>query len=414
MGKVWGIGYFCSMATIKFIIRSDSETASIYVRFKEGRLIDLTAKTNFIINSKDWSITKGQPKNLNDASLKRLNNDLTIFKTNLLSHYNKTLNKVEVANQWLKNFINPPQQTDAITNKLVAYFDYYIKHKTELKPSGITKLKGIKHLLERFQIASKSVFIISDVNANFKLSFDDFCKSEMYAPNTISRAFKFVKTICYHARNNNIETSPQLDALTTKNLKVEKVYLTKDELNLVEKVILPNNYLNNARQWLLISCETGQRVSDFLRFTKDMIRYEGGKPLIEFTQRKTNKIMTVPLSKCVIKILESNGGDFPHTLSDQRYNDYIKEVCKLANLTQKVKGSKPETKEGITRKQSGVFEKWELVTSHIGRRSFATNNYGIIPTSLLIAATGHSTEKMFLEYIGKTDTQKALQLADYF
>ncbi len=54
------------------------------------------------------------------------------------------------------------------------------------------------------------------------------------------------------------------------------------------------------------------------------------------------------------------------------------------------------------------------VTSHIGRRSFATNNYGKIPTSLLISATGHSTEQMFLEYIGKTDTQKAMQLADYF
>ena len=55
-----------------------------------------------------------------------------------------------------------------------------------------------------------------------------------------------------------------------------------------------------------------------------------------------------------------------------------------------------------------------ISTSHIGRRSFATNNYGTIPTALLIGVTGHSTETMFLEYIGKTDTQKAIQLADYF
>ena len=61
-----------------------------------------------------------------------------------------------------------------------------------------------------------------------------------------------------------------------------------------------------------------------------------------------------------------------------------------------------------------MFEKWELVTSHIGRRSFATNNYGRIPTSLLINVTGHSTETMFLEYIGKTVTEKAIQLAEYF
>jgi hypothetical protein len=55
-----------------------------------------------------------------------------------------------------------------------------------------------------------------------------------------------------------------------------------------------------------------------------------------------------------------------------------------------------------------------LVSSHIGRRSFATNNYGRIPTSLLINVTGHSTEGMFLEYIGKSNTEKAIQLAEYF
>jgi len=170
--------------------------------------------------------------------------------------------------------------------------------------------------------------------------------------------------------------------------------------------------LTNARDWLLISCETGQRVSDFLRFKKDMIRHENDKPLIEFTQVKTAKIMTVPLSKRVMAILKRRKGQFPRQISDQKYNDYIKAVCKLAGLTYKVKGSLKDPK--TNRKKTGTFQKWELVSSHIGRRSFATNNYGRIPTSLLIGATGHSTEKMFLEYIGKSDSDKALQLAEYF
>lgn len=62
MGKEWENSYICAMATIKFIVRGKSETASIYVRFKEGRLFDVTAKTNYIIDSNDWSETKGQPK----------------------------------------------------------------------------------------------------------------------------------------------------------------------------------------------------------------------------------------------------------------------------------------------------------------------------------------------------------------
>jgi integrase len=67
------------------------------------------------------------------------------------------------------------------------------------------------------------------------------------------------------------------------------------------------------------------------------------------------------------------------------------------------------------RKKSGVFEKWRLISSHVGRRSFATNYWGgPIPTPLLMRMTGHSTEKMFLDYIGKTDTHQAIELAKYF
>jgi len=65
-------------------------------------------------------------------------------------------------------------------------------------------------------------------------------------------------------------------------------------------------------------------------------------------------------------------------------------------------------------KETGIFEKWELVTSHIGRRSFATNFYGEIPTSYLIYVTGHSTESMFLNYIGKSNKDLALELTKYF
>jgi len=41
----------------------------------------------------------------------------------------------------------------------------------------------------------------------------------------------------------------------------------------------------------------------------------------------------------------------------------------------------------VTRKKHGVFAKWKLVSSHIGRRSFATNHFGKIPTPIIMAAT---------------------------
>ena len=295
------------------------------------------------------------------------------------------------------------------------YFDYYALHKkSTIEASTHTKLNVNKHLVERFQKATKTEYFIKDVDANFKLNFESYCKKENYAQNTIARTIKFIKTICYHARNNGIEAHFQLNSITAKIEKVEKIFLTIDEIEQIQNKKLELDYLINARDWLIISCETGQRVSDFMRFKKEQIRYEGKVPLIEFTQVKTGKKMAIPLSKKVIAILKKRKGNFPRQISDQRYNEYIKEVCKIAELDEKTKGSKSKTNDKITRKKSGTFEKWELVTSHIGRRSFATNNYGRIPTSLLINVTGHSTETMFLEYIGKTVTEKAIQLAEYF
>lgn len=404
------------MATIKFFLQSKNNPAGIYVRLKEGRIIDAKAKTKFIINPEDWSSTKGQPKNLKDEGYKRLKAQLETLSTALLKHFNESTGKVAIDTKWLKDFISPPLQTllnGDVPNKLVAYFNYYgIVKENELRVASSKKLKVIQHLLERFEKESKVEFLIKDVNTNFKKEFEDYCKKENYASNTIARMISFIKTICYHAQDNGLETHFQLKKLSVKYVKADKVYLTKEELEQIENCKLDSETFENVRDWLLISCETGQRVSDFLRFDKEQIRYENNKPLIEFTQVKTGKIMTVPLSKKVMAILDKREGNFPRQISDQKYNEYVKEVCRLAGLTHKVKGSRknPETE----RKETGIFEKWQLVSSHIGRRSFATNNYGIIPTSLLIGATGHSTEKMFLEYIGKTDTQKAMQLAEYF
>ena len=407
--------YICFMATINYFIQSKNNPAGIYVRLRDGRDIDAKAKTKFAINPDDWSAVKGQPKNLKDTSFKKLHNELIKSSTELLNHFNNSINKNPINTQWLKDFINPTQQTGSIPTKLIDYFDYYSLHKeSTIETSTHKKLKVNKHLLERFQKETQKEYFIKDVNLDFKLHFEDYCKKQKYAINTIARAIKFIKTICYHARNNGIETHFQLDNISVKLQKIDKIYLTIDELEKIEKTELEHDYLCNAKDWLLISCETGQRVSDFMRFKKDWIRYEGKVPLIEFSQIKTGKTMAIPLSKKVMTILKKRKGDFPRQISDQKYNEYIKDVCKLAEINQMVKGSKAKTEGKITRKENGTFEKWELVTSHIGRRSFATNNYGRIPTSLLINVTGHSTETMFLEYIGKTVTEKAIELAKYF
>src|SRR5699024_1827492 len=120
--------------------------------------------------------------------------------------------------------------------------------------------------------------------------------------------------------------------------------------------------------------------------------------------------------------LDKRNGNFPRPISDQRYNDYIKKVCKKAGLNDLMEGKKTvciaDDPDNATkndyRKKIGLCKKYKLVSSHIGRRSFATNYYGKVPTSVLISITGHSTEKMFLKYIHKSETDTAKDALKYF
>ena len=123
------------------------------------------------------------------------------------------------------------------------------------------------------------------------------------------------------------------------------------------------------------------------------------------------------------KTIEKYDGEFPYKISDQRFNEYLKDVCKLVGINVPTEGAVlvnldegtdiPESKHRW-RKQYGKYPKYELVSSHICRRSYATNFYGEMPTSWLLSITGHSTEKQFLEYVGKPEIDTAKQIANYY
>jgi integrase len=412
------------MATVNFLYRSSKEKAPLVLRLLfryNNKDFVFGTKTNLEVSKHYWINLHSlkRPKDIEVANKQRkIHNELNNIENHVLAAFKEVTPSV-ITKEWLQLqidlYYNPTERQKEIPTDLISYIDFYIEYrKHEIKPTSIKKYNVIKHKLERMQTDRKRTILIKEVNDSFKNEFVSYQKNNSYAQNTIQRELVFLKTFCKHARFIGLETNPQLDSIKIERAKAEKIYLTFDELEAIERKEFENDYLDNARDWLIISCYTGQRVSDFLRFTSDMIRIENGKRLLEFTQKKTGKLMTVPLHSKVLQILEKRGGDFPRQISDQRYNDYIKEVCKLTGVKSKIQGGKQvETSNGI-RKVSGVYPKYELVTSHIGRRSFATNFYGKIPTTYLIYITGHSSEAMFLNYIGKSNKDLALEISNYF
>ena len=414
------------MATINFYYRSKKEQANLTakLRFSDNKEnFVITAKTPIRTCLEVWS--KRKAKRIDDVIIRNevleLLKKLSDLEAYLIDSFENEVDKKRPQQkQWFTKIIESFFiENNDLPTKLSKYIDFYIKvRENEISKGLRLRFEVLKKRISELETEQKREYKISEVNESFKNLFIDFYTKNNYSQNYIKKHFSFLKQICNHAKYNGLEVSPQLDKLRIKGEKTPKIYLTPSELEKIEATTFKRENLEITKDWLIISCYTGQRVSDFLKFTPEMIRTENGKKLIEFTQKKTDKKMTIPVHAKVLEILEKNGGKFPKRLLDQKYNGYLKEVCRKAKINTPTKGRKSiniGTKENpVYRNKTDVYPKYELISSHVGRRSFATNFYGKIPTTFLIYITGHSTEAMFLNYIGKSNKDLALEVSDYF
>lgn len=190
------------------------------------------------------------------------------------------------------------------------------------------------------------------------------------------------------------------------NEDVDTVYLNETELQLLkDSDFSDTHYLDRVRDWFLLLAWTGSRFSDLAKIGKTDIK-DG---FITFRQQKTNAKVTIPLHPVVLEVLEKYEYQMPEPISNQRFNEYIKEACKCADIA---------NIETITTTVGGKLQttkhpKYELISSHTGRRSFATNMYKRgLPSLMIMSVTSHRTEKSFLKYIRVTQSEHAKMMAE--
>ncbi|RNA64010.1 hypothetical protein D1631_00465 [Chryseobacterium nematophagum] len=264
-------------------------------------------------------------------------------------------------------------------------------------------------LLEKFEGYISKHILLKDINRDFVHKFYTFGKSEQYTESTLRRTLEFVKTILNFAQEQGINTGVRRLILPKSKTVKKIITLNEKELNKIKQTPLPLE-LQTAKDWLIISCYTGQRISDFMQFNKELIIHINGKKCISFIQQKTGKEVVLPLHPEVIRVLKENGNTFPEPIEYHLYNQQIKTIAQLAQINDCIK----TRKRMDFRAKEVKIEKWQNISSHIGRRSFASNFYGKIPTPLLMQATGHATEKMFLNYVNTHNNEGIAMLGDYF
>lgn len=440
------------MLRVKFLVKNPKEGLNtIYVRVRAGRKLDLVSTTKEVTNISDWNLEEGclleSFKELRngklidrrDAEIKnrvqentRVNYRLAELKKEIEDTY-KASESFDA--QILKGLIFPSirETEDLSKQSFVDYFETFINSKgSSISEDYVTKVTSIKAIIERYIRFKKinNLFLL-DIDNDFKNDFEKYCRNvEKYSANYFERNFRFIKTILYHAQSNGYPIYNGLSRIKCITEKTIFVILTPQELELIEKCTFSDEHLQTAKDWLLISCYSGQRISDFMRFNTSMITEKTIKNVkryfIEFTQEKTKKQMLLPLNDKIIKILKKNGWNFPRKMSEPRYNEHIKKVCEYVGINEEVEGSLSIEEENDSkqntpisksknkrRKVKGIYPKYKLISSHTGRRSFASNNFGTIPTPLLMRATGHSSEAMLLKYIGKIEEQQSLALAEF-
>ena len=414
------------MATIKFYLQSKKNPATIFVSLSVSRGNVFKRKTGYFINPTKWSIETNFPKKGGDEAQKKLSNNLNKLNTAIETNFNDATAKgIEISGDWLQEQIdsilgtNKKTDVDRLVNYIQAYMDFLPRKKLRngkkgATPSTIARYKTVKNKIKEFEQYRKKKIFVKNVGLKFIEEFEKYLTNiDKLSINTIGRYIRFLKTVCLFASNtDNVATNSTLNQIKGYSEKASKIFLTFDELGIIENIKFKRTALENAKDWLIIGCYIGQRVSDLLTLTKDNLTVRNSLELLELTQKKTGKRVAIPLHHKVNEVLEKRNGNFPTPISAQKFNKHLKDLCKLAMINEPTEGAKfdKETK----RKVKGTYLKHELITSHVCRRSFASNFYGDIPTALLISITAHSTESQFLEYIGKTSNDYAIQIAEYW
>ena len=415
------------MATINYLIKGEKNATNILLRFKNGRKCDLTATTDLKVEPKKWSAAKQKVKlTANDTTKDEVNQKLSELEKFIFDEFNSDNSKGEfIDKHWLRkkiaNFFNRPIDETAVDQIFfIPFIDTFIKNaptriikgKNKAIAKGtITKYNTTLNKLKEYEERFKTKLKFTDLDLTFYDRFINFLSQEQKINlGTIGNYIGTVKTIARDAKLKGLPVHPHIEHpnFFVPKITADSIYLKDEEINKIFNHDFKGvERLENTRDLFIIGLRTGLRISDFLRLKDANIK----NGYIEIETQKTGQTVTIPLHKQVKAILEKRNG-FPRAISDQKFNEHVKELCRVAKFTELTQGSK--INKDTKRKEEGIFEKWELVSSHICRRSFATNLYGKLDNLTIMGVTGHQTETQFLKYVKITNTEKAEKLKDYW
>lgn len=414
------------MAQPRFNLKSPKEATSLVVMVYRIRGERAVLSTGLVVPVKYWNyremrvkVVAGYPEAVD------INHILNKYRTLCLEAISELTKKSDLPKGYsakeVKEIIiakieiaSGTRQIDVAKKRgLVSLVDAFIsdaKDRRNYKPSTIQGYRSLKKLIISY---SKDGDIdLNSLDRDFYKNFQQWMFSINLASNYVQKQWARLKSVLRYGIDEGLLSNQDsiFKSLPVKKVDTDHIYLTEEEIVKLKSLDLSDNpRLAKVRDIFLVGIYTGLRFCDLIRLDTSFIKTEQGSKIIKMVMKKTNKQVDIPCKPIVLDILTKYGGRLP-ILSDVNYNRYLKELGKIAGIDEEIK---IRTYKGGHMKTT-PFKKWELITSHTARRTFATNLFKqeVSPISI-IKMTGHTNTKVLMTYIKMDGVESAVKMSNH-
>ena len=384
--------------------------------------------TGYRIDAAKWDADKQRVKNGCSNKLKQSASEINasllgyytevqeIFKKFEVEEIMPTPEQIKEAFNALHKPIEEVKQRKSTPNAFYKAFDEFVRdcgRQNDWTDSTYEKFAAVKNHLMNFRTELTFDFFDEKGLNDYVTYLRDV--KEM-RNSTIGKQLSFLKWFLRWAFKKGLHQNNAYDSYKPKLKSTQKkiIFLTWEELNKLREFEIPaaKQALDRVRDVFLFQCFTGLRYSDVFNLRRSDIKGDH----IEVTTVKTSDSLIIELNKHSKAILDKykdvafEDDKVLPVITNQKMNDYLKELAELAGIDEPVRQTYYRGNERIDE----VTPKYALLGTHAGRRTFICNALALgIPPQVVMKWTGHSDYKAMKPYIDIADDIKANAMSKF-
>ena len=384
--------------------------------------------TGYRIDATKWDSDKQRVRNCCTNKLKQSASEINasllgyytevqeIFKKFEVEEIMPTPEQIKEAFNELHKPIEEVKQRKSTPNAFYKVFDDFVEdcgRQNNWTDSTFEKFAAVKNHLTNFRDGLTFDFFDEKGLNDYVTYLRDV--KEM-RNSTIGKQLSFLKWFLRWAFKKGLHQNNAYDSYKPKLKSTQKkiIFLTWEELNKLREFEIPaaKQALNRVRDVFLFQCFTGLRYSDVFNLRRSDIKGDH----IEVTTVKTSDSLIIELNKHSKAILDKykdvvfEDDKVLPVITNQKMNDYLKELAELAGIDEPVRQTYYRGNERIDE----VTPKYTLLGTHAGRRTFICNALALgIPPQVVMKWTGHSDYKAMKPYIDIADDIKANAMSKF-